>query len=517
MQKKFKTENILQILALLGIVYCIFLMNSKAADLPTADLGRHIMNGKIILGSFFSGNHEVLKAIFHNNLYSYTQPEHGFVNHHWLSGVFYYLVEKYSSLTVLTFLNVLMIALANFFFFRSAQILSNTNLALFITTISLPITCIRSEVRPETISYLLLGILIYSLVLFDQKKISFKYLLIAALIIQLLWINFHIFFFLGLFSMFCFGVKYLIEKDSERIKQFLMLGGACALISLLNPHGFVGLFYPLKIFDGYGYMTAENQSVFFMQKRSPYVLSYYYYELLCILGLLTSFLNRKNLNIALVIITVCFVILGLKTNRAMTLGAFALIPLLAFNLSFYSILAKKHSYKTLVFTLVLLSFFTYFYSTKVGKKVTDFQFNSSVNKTADFFKRNNIQGPIFNNFDIGGYLIYHLFPQRRVFVDNRPEAFSEEFMQDVYLKALKDEATWLALDKEMDFNVIFFYRHDMTEHGQPFLIRRIEDPLWIPVAVDASNIILLKDNARNKELIKRYQLPQSMFRAVKTN
>lgn len=517
MQKKFDLKNILQILIALALVYCVFLINSKPADLPTADLGRHIMNGKIIIASFLSGDYQVLKAIFHNNLYSYTQPEHGFVNHHWLSGVFYYLVEKYSSLSFLTFLNVLMIALANFFFFRSAQLLSSTSLALFVTTISIPITCIRSEVRPETISYLLLGILVYYLVLFDQKKISFKHLLIAALIIQGFWINFHIFFFLGLFSMFCFGIKYLVEKDSARIKQFLILGLVSTLVSLLNPHGLAGLFYPLNIFDGYGYMTAENQTVFFMQKRSPYALGYYYYEILCLLGLVSSVINRKKLNIALVIIAACFVILGLKTNRAMTLGALALVPLLAYNFSSIFNQLKQNSYKILVLTLVFLSLFIGFYGFGVKKTVLGFKFNPDVNQTAEFFKRNNIQGPIFNNFDIGGYLIYHLFPQRRVFVDNRPEAFSEEFMQDVYLKALKDEVAWLALDKEMEFNVIFFYRHDMTEHGQPFLIRRIDDPRWIPVAVDASNIILLKDNARNQELIKRYQLPQSMFRAVKTS
>ena len=516
MQKNSYLKTILQVLIAISMLYCVFLMNGKAADLPTADLGRHIMNGKIIFNSLIQGKQEVLKLILHNNLYSYTQPEHAFVNHHWLSGVFYYLVEKFSNLTVLAFLNISMIALANFFFFRSAQILSNTSIALFVTSISLPITCLRSEVRPETFSYLLLGILVYLLVLFDYKKLSFKSLMIVALIMQLLWINLHIFFFLGLFVMFCFGLKYLIEKDQERIKQFLILGTATTLISLLNPHGLVGLLYPFKIFDGYGYMTAENQSVIFMQNRSPYVISYYYYELLLLIALVTSFLTRKKTSLALLIIAAAFLVLGLKTNRAMALGALVTIPLLAYNLNFLVETIKKRSHKFLVLTLAILSFFIYFYTFKVHKKVTAFKFNPSVNKTAEFFKANDIQGPIFNNFDIGGYLIYHLFPARRVFVDNRPEAFSEEFLEDVYLKALEEEAAWEALDQESNFNVIFFYRHDMTEHGQPFLIRRIADPRWEAVAVDKSNIILLKNNQTNAELIRKYKIDKSIFRAVKT-
>ena len=34
-----------------------------------------------------------------------------------------------------------------------------------------------------------------------------------------------------------------------------------------------------------------------------------------------------------------------------------------------------------------------------------------IQESALFFRHNNIEGPIFNNYDIGGYLIFNLFPQ----------------------------------------------------------------------------------------------------------
>jgi len=55
-----------------------------------------------------------------------------------------------------------------------------------------------------------------------------------------------------------------------------------------------------------------------------------------------------------------------------------------------------------------------------------------------FFKENNLQGPIFNNYDIGGYLIFNLFPQEKVFVDNRPETYSSEFFQEDYIPMQED-------------------------------------------------------------------------------
>jgi len=51
------------------------------------------------------------------------------------------------------------------------------------------------------------------------------------------------------------------------------------------------------------------------------------------------------------------------------------------------------------------------------------------NQSAQFFIDNNIKGPLFNNYDIGGYLIYHFYPQEKVFTDNRPEAYSVSFFE----------------------------------------------------------------------------------------
>ncbi len=135
-----------------------------------------------------------------------------------------------------------------------------------------------------------------------------------------------------------------------------------------------------------------------------------------------------------------------------------------------------------------------------------------VNGSAEFFKKNNMEGPIFNNYDIGGYLIYHLFPKERVFVDNRPEAYPSSFFKDIYVPMQEDEAVWKKMDQRYQFNAIYFYRHDMTPWAQPFLIRRIQDPGWAPVFVDDYTLILLKRNEKNAFGIRLYELPQRLFK-----
>src|ERR1051325_6100113 len=56
-------------------------------DLPAADdLPRHIQNGAMLL----QGNTGVL----YKNLYSYTERDFALPNHHWFSGVTFYVLER---------------------------------------------------------------------------------------------------------------------------------------------------------------------------------------------------------------------------------------------------------------------------------------------------------------------------------------------------------------------------------------------------------------------------------------
>jgi len=122
-----------------------------------------------------------------------------------------------------------------------------------------------------------------------------------------------------------------------------------------------------------------------------------------------------------------------------------------------------------------------------------------------------ITGPVFNSYDIGGYLIHYLYPQEKVFVDNRPEAYPTSFFQNTYIPMQEDDAVWKAQDEKIGFNSIFFSYRDFTPWAQQFLIARVKDPLWAPVYIDPYAIIFLKRNEKNKSVIAQFEIPQSAF------
>ncbi len=530
------TKNLLKISVIILALTYLLCGLSESINLPTADLGRHISNGRFIIEALKTGADLKTQTPLFTNFYSYTEPNYPVVNHHWLTGVIHYLTYKSFGFSGLSILNIIAIVIGVIFFFLAARILAGTELAILALALTLPILVWRDEVRPESFSYMLMGFEFYILTLLRMGKLNFKWAITLLTLSQVLWINLHIFFSIGIFIIGAFYLDSAIKSGTiikeAKTKQYFYIVVTTLLTSLINPFGLTGLLEPLKIFHNYAYELLENQSVFFMHKRFPAQVLYYYFDILVLVNLIAWILRyRKSIlslkefiksEFAFLFISLILVILAFKTNRTIPVFVLASIPILAYNCSQISQAAnslqqRKISdwvyYSSLIIYIILLFNITHV-------KLDNYKnigLDPRVNRSAEFFRAVNIHGPIFNNYDIGGYLIFHLFPFRKVFVDNRPEAYSTKFFDEIYKPMQESEDKWHEIDSQVNFNVIYFMRHDMTEHAQPFLIRRITDPEWVPVFVDNWNIILVKRNQQNKDIIKKYALPQEMFKAIKTS
>jgi len=62
-------------------------------------------------------------------------------------------------------------------------------------------------------------------------------------------------------------------------------------------------------------------------------------------------------------------------------------------------------------------------------------------QAAEIIAQRGIHEPIFSLDSWGGYLIYRLYPQIRVFVDDRHDLYGEEFLKN-YLKAVRLTPDW---------------------------------------------------------------------------
>ena len=130
---------------------------------------------------------------------------------------------------------------------------------------------------------------------------------------------------------------------------------------------------------------------------------------------------------------------------------------------------------------------------------------ASAQDGVDFVLGNHISGPVFNNFDVGSYLIWKLYPQQKVFVDGRPEAYTPDFFSSIYEPMQEDPAVWKHYaDDVYHINYIFFDYHDITPWAQTFLSFISQDKNWPLIYKDNSVVIFVRRTPANLRLINTY-------------
>lgn len=504
---------------ILGLYSSLLFYKVDFFALSINDLGRHIKNGQILFES---------RDALTSNFYSYTNPNFSFINHHWLSGVvFSFLHGLFGFSGLVIFKVAVLLVTLTFVFLASIKKADFWLVALF----SLPTILLlkeRTEIRPEMFSYLFTAIFLYLLIDSEKNPNSKKIFWLVPL--QILWVNLHSFFFIGilltagfLFEKFLLNIKNL--KNNPALKKIalllLMLLAAC----LVNPNGIRGALFFLDIFGNYGAKISENQSL-------SAVKDIYWWDISIQLFLPLAYLLGFSFlfNIKRKAIFYFFAALGAAGAtfliiRGLPLFALMFLPAISFNFNKVFINIKNYIGESWgrIFVVLLIAAFIYtgtsLHKTSVLSTGTTQEIGlglvGSTNDAANFFKKNNIKGPIFNDYNIGSYLIYHLFPQEKVFVDNRPEAYPAAFFQEVYYPMLGQEEKWQEVQGKYNLNVIFFSHQNLGNKENNFLVNRLNDSVWSLIYIDGYSMILLKNTPANQELIKNFQItPENIDKKI---
>jgi hypothetical protein len=502
--------------ALLLLVYGFYLAHQF--NLTVGDVGRHLKNGQLFIET------GLIPKI---NLYSYVYPDYPFINHHWGSGVVFYVIQRLSGFEGLSLAFIIISMVTFLIFINMATEYSSFAIAAPIAVVVLPILITRTEVRPELFSYLFCGLFLQVLWGYKYGKLGLRWLFCLP-ILEILWVNLHIYFFIGIFLIAVYFFESLVlllfsrnqPKPLEQVKGMGIILFLTVAATCLNPSGVSGATYPFFILNEYGVPVIENYSVGAILRAGYNFLPLIYF--ITILGLLSlSWLyavikSRPSLSLGNFLLSVFFFAIAWSAIRNFAFFAYFALPLAAVNLN--NLLGKEGKsglspsiFKVsammvgIAFLLILIKP-AYFVSSNRGR--VGIGLEKANEAAAEFLLREKLQGPIFNNFDVAGYLVYYLYPPERVFVDNRPEAYPVDFFTDVYFPMQSDEAKWAAISQQYGFNVIVFNYRERSVRGEQFIIRRVLDPLWAPIYFDKDILILARRGGPNQSIIARYELPK---------
>lgn len=503
--------------SVLAIVFALCFLIARPVNLVNLDLGRHLKNGELILHNL--GNLQLLQQLLYTNFYSYTEQSFPFVMHHWGGGVIFYIVYSLLGISGTELTYILLTCVAFLLLFDTTRRFTSFWWTSGVSILLLPIISYRTEVRPEVFSVFLTSLLVWFLFVL-KPKLNNKWVW-AVPVLFLVWANIHIYFIFGLLLAIAFFIQEGKLDKKLRIKNWTLVTTSI-LACCITPFGFKSLLYPFLIFKEYGYTIVENKSIYFLQNFGIHNLAYDWYEIaliILILGFLVwlvfktqqqkiqVLLNQKTL---LVAFCISFAALGFLATRNISQGGLLMLPLSLVLWESLSSIRKKSLWdiNKAVFTFLILLVtvsinLKYNYSNYTRAYIGELPGDRLA---AEFIKQNNIQGPIFNNYDIGGWIIFNLYPDIKPFVDNRPESYSYDFFQKTYIPMQQDYNKFKEVDKKYNFNAIIFDYRDLTNWGQDFLQIIIKKPEWVPVFADDQILVMLKNNQQNSNIIKTYEI-----------
>lgn len=440
------------------------------------DIGRHLKSGEIIWQT---------KSVYKTNLFSHTEPDRPFINHHWLSEVAFFGLNNSIGLKGLILFKTAVLLLALGILLLAVKNKSDHWVFLISAAVGIMVWAERTDVRPEIFSYLFLSYFLFAIFRAKYQKQS-KWLYFLP-VIQIFWTNMHIYFAIGPTLILFF----ILDQRFKYWKIFLITSA----ITLLNPNFLKGALYPLKVLKNYGYSIVENQNIFFL---SDYGISAERIQIfqLSLALLILGFIIRKRIAVFELLSGIFFSLMAMKMLR--NFGPYGMIfaPITAINLSALKVNAKKEVVILLSVCLILISATAYNIKNKVSLTIP-----TGAEKAVEFAKKNNIKGPVFNNFDVGSFLIWKTYPDQKVFVDGRPEAYSQEFFEKIYKPMQTDKKMWEKYSKEYGINYIFFDYRDITPWAQKFLATISKNLDWPLIYKDQSVVIFAKRTPENKKLI----------------
>lgn len=524
-------QKIFRIIILLGLISLLAIIFIQKIDFTRIDLGRHLENGKIVFE-----NPKVLVQ----NFYSYTEPEFKFINHHWLSGVVFYLVYSLGGFKLLTVFNTILAIILFLLVFNFARKKSNFYLSVAVSIPVIFLLSERVEIRPEIFSYFFIFLTWF---LIDKTAKDQKWKRLYWFIpLFILWVNSHIYFLFGLAMI---GLKFATEfilafiKNKDDLKNRLQLSFVSArpwikyflisfLACLINPNFWRGLLYPFNIFHNYGYEIAENKSIFYLEKLfiNPNFLLFKIVLVFLIISWVIYFLFSKKLRLFELFVTILFFGLALFASRNLALFGIVALMIMPVNLlNFFKYLrnvlfskwpiientAEKYFF-SLFLLIIIISGIYLINSKEILKNQSGLGLSSDGFSSVTFFKENNLSGPIFNNYDLGSALIFWLFPDEKVFVDNRPEAYSNKFFTETYIPMQNDYKKWQEANKLYQFKTIYFSYTDNTPWAQAFLKQILNNSDWSLVYFDRSAVILLNKKLNNATLINKLNIDDESFK-----
>lgn len=460
----------------------IFVM--AAREITDPDFWWHLRTGQYILES---------GTIPHSDIFSFTAQAKEWVAHEWLSEIIIYALFRAGGFPLLIISFALIITGG----FVLAYLLCEGRpfIAGFVVLLSALASAPTWGVRPQSFSFLLTALFIYFLEDFRMKG---DWRRIAALVpLMVLWVNLHSGFALGIVVagvyLFVMTLEHLRGGDGGSRRQVLSVATVFALILgcvVLNPNGARMYTYPFET------LTSAAMQKYIQEWFSPdfHLAEFQPFAILLIALVGGTAWGRARLSLPYVLLSLIFGYAALRSARNIPMFALVAAPILAREIAgglrgraghgqdaAPGDVRRNLGFLNLALMLVILA--------TAGARLVSVAGNQTTVESSHFpaaavslIQSQRPPPNIYNSYGWGGYLIWKLYPDYRVYIDGRADVYGDTFIED-YLRIYRAEPGW---SEELDNRGV---RTALIEPGSPIAIALSESPAWHRVFVDSQSAL----------------------------
>jgi hypothetical protein len=472
-------------------------------DIRSLDYWWHLRAGRLIAET---------GAVPRHDPFTYTVPGARWIDIHWLFQLGLHRVFALGGhaavvLSQLALVGLWLAALAPIGYRRERAWISAGALALMLLVVAN-----RLQARPELPTFVLLA---WILRLLDRFQRTPDWRVYAIVPLQLLWVNVHGLFAVGIAVCAIYLVTELLRvlgrtgegASLDRVRRLAGVTLLAALASLANPNGLEGALYPLQQLDMVG--AAERRGTFGMlidELRPTFdvldPLSLGLFVGLAGLSLGAIAANWKRVREADLLLWVAFFYLAAGAARNTALFAVVAAPILVRNangaLGSRLLRAGQGAVgAALVAGLALLVaadaargrwFSRTGPATELGLGVAE---GLNPIGAAEWIARARPPAPIAHDLGDGGYLIWRLWPEYAVMSDGRLEVFGPDLLPDLQPFGT---ARFAALDAKYHFGTVLLnHRRRGREVGRLARALRASGAWRLSYADDVSVVFVRND------------------------
>jgi hypothetical protein len=412
---------------------------------------------QMALGKYYLTHHTL---VIDHSIFSWTLTDPGWIYNTCLGSIFIYMIYSLMGgfgLWIFQWLIFGGIFLSFYVFLRLIkQRLDITSLTL-IAAVGIICSVSCNYYKPELFTPLLF---VWMVVIFICVKLTRrKFLFYIYPFMLALWVNLHGGFIFGGAFLVCIFIGELLNRiffprESFTNDELLHLGIACFLsgaATLLNPYG---VNYLLNIYNG---VTSESYTInsryiqayvslwpyfknikmdvpFFKMGQVALIMAVLMFSFLALF--LYELIKKKSCDftfLIFVIVTYWGSMRGVRATYFFAFVFFFTFFYLLHRLKLKTISARATALSLIIFILFLgnIFYFTFRYGTN------DQWFGAGLNsfapvKEVEFLKKYKLEGPIFNDYVTGGYLLWALYPDYKVFIDSRLVPYIKQVAPDYW-------------------------------------------------------------------------------------